>query len=159
MPLDVRPLDRETHLAFVTERSASFLQCPSWAGVKAEWGHLGLGWYDGPKLVGAGLVLLRRTPGLERYLAYLPEGPVLDWAAYDPKDVLSPLKCTLKRQKAFAVKIGPQLQVRRWSAATLKDAIAAGSGGRLREVPPDATDKDAVRLTDALRELGWRQVG
>src|SRR3954468_17111155 len=95
MPLDVRPIDRETHLAFVTERSASFLQCPSWAGVKAEWGHLSLGWFDGPKLVGSGLALLRRTPGLQRYLAYLPEGPVLDWQAYDPKDVLSPLKCTL----------------------------------------------------------------
>ena len=159
MSLDVRLIDRETHLAFVTERSASFLQCPSWAGVKAEWGHLNLGWYDGPTLVGAGLVLLRRTPGLQRYLAYLPEGPVLDWQAYDPKDVLSPLVCTLKRQKAFAVKIGPQLPVRRWAAATLKDAIADGEAKRLRDVPPDSTDKDAVALTEALTELGWRQVG
>jgi len=159
MPLDVRPIDRETHLAFVTERSASFLQCPSWAGVKAEWGHLSLGWYDGATLVGAGLVLLRRTPGLERYLAYLPEGPVLDWTAFEPLDVLSPLRCALKKQKAFAVKIGPQLPVRRWSAATLKAAIAEGQAKRLRDVPPDSVDKDALALTDALTELKWRQVG
>jgi lipid II:glycine glycyltransferase (peptidoglycan interpeptide bridge formation enzyme) len=105
------------------------------------------------------LVLLRRTPGLQRYLAYLPEGPVLDWQAYDPKDVLAPLKCTLKRQKAFAVKIGPQLPVRRWSTATLKDAIAGGEAKRLRDVAPDGTDKDAVALTEALTELGWQQVG
>ena len=82
MPLDVRPIDaRDPPRVRRPSARASFLQCPSWAGVKAEWGHLSLGWYDGPSLVGAGLVLLRRTPGLERYLAYLPEGPVLDWTA------------------------------------------------------------------------------
>jgi lipid II:glycine glycyltransferase (peptidoglycan interpeptide bridge formation enzyme) len=158
MPLEVRPLDRETHLAFVTERSASFLQCPSWAGVKAEWGHLSLGWYDGPTLIGAGLALLRRTPRLERYLAYLPEGPVLDWSAYDPADVLTPLVRTLKHQKAFAIKIGPQLPVRRWSAHTLKDAVAAGDVKRLRDVPPDSEDKDALALTECLTALHWRQI-
>jgi lipid II:glycine glycyltransferase (peptidoglycan interpeptide bridge formation enzyme) len=126
--------------------------------VKAEWGHLSLGWYDGPTLVGAGLALLRRTPRLERYLAYLPEGPVLDWSAYDPADVLAPLTRTLKRQKAFAIKIGPQLPVRRWSAATLKDAIATGSAKRLKDVPPDSTDKEAVALTEALTDLHWRQI-
>jgi lipid II:glycine glycyltransferase (peptidoglycan interpeptide bridge formation enzyme) len=159
MPLEVRPIDRETHLAFVTERSASFLQCPSWSGVKAEWGHLSLGWYDGLRLVGAGLVLLRRTPRLERYLAYLPEGPVLDWSAYDPPDVLTPLTRTLKRQKAFAVKIGPQLPVRRWSTPTLKHAVADGTAKRLREVPPDSEDKDAIALTESLTALRWRQIG
>ena len=61
--------------------------------------------------------------------------------------------CALKKQKAFAVKIGPQLPVRRWSAATLKAAIADGQAKRLRDVPPDSVDKDAVALTDALTEL------
>ncbi|HTY73085.1 MAG TPA: peptidoglycan bridge formation glycyltransferase FemA/FemB family protein [Actinomycetes bacterium] len=157
-PLEVRPLDRDAHLGFVTERSASFLQCPSWAGVKAEWGNLSLGWYDGDRLVGAALVLLRRTPGVERYLAYLPEGPVLDWSAYEPADVLAPLTAMLKRRKVFAVKIGPQVPVRRWSAATLKEAIAAGAGGRLGDVPSDSTDKDGVGLVEALTHLGWRQL-
>ena len=67
----------------MTERSGSFLQTPAWAEVKAEWGNERLGWFDGDRLVGAGLVLLRQIPRVRRYLAYLPEGPVLDWSAYD----------------------------------------------------------------------------
>src|SRR4051794_37924878 len=144
MPLDVRTIDAETHRAFVEERSASFLQLPSWGGVKAEWGRLSLGWFDGDRLVGAGLVLLRRTPRIERYLAYLPEGPVIDWEAYDVGAVLDPLTRELKGHKAFAVKMGPQVVVRRWSAATIKDAIAEGSARRLGQVAPDSEDPDAA---------------
>ena len=33
--------------------------------------------------VHVGLVLLRPLPKLKRYLAYLPEGPVIDWSAPD----------------------------------------------------------------------------
>ena len=119
MPLDVRPITAPEHLAFLREQpSASFLQCPSWAAVKAEWGSVSLGWFDGPRLVGAGLALLRQVPRAPRYLAYLPEGPVVDWAAYDPADLLTPMVAALKGQQAFAVKMGPQLVTRRWSADT-----------------------------------------
>ena len=38
---------------------------------------------DGDDLVGVGLVLYRQLPKVKRYLAYLPEGPVIDWAADD----------------------------------------------------------------------------
>ena len=47
--------------------------------MKSEWRGESLGWFDGDRLVGAGLVLYRKLPRLQRYLAYLPEGPVLDW--------------------------------------------------------------------------------
>lgn len=157
MPLDVRPLPVAEHLAFVTARSGSFLQCPSWAGVKAEWGSEGLGWYDGDRLVGTGLVLLRQLPKVKRYLAYLPEGPVIDWTAYDAADVTRPLLAHLKARHAFTVKMGPQVVVRRWSAATVKDAIASGAVRRLRDVPADATDEGAVALAGRLRALGWQQ--
>jgi lipid II:glycine glycyltransferase (peptidoglycan interpeptide bridge formation enzyme) len=157
VPLEVRPIDAETHRAFVEQRSASFLQLPSWAGVKAEWGHLSLGWFDGTSLVGAGLVLLRRTPRVERYLAYLPEGPVVDWRTYGVADLLEPLAQELKRHKAFAVKIGPQEVVRRWSTATLKDAIATGTATRLRDIAPDVEDAKAGGVAEGLRAAGWRQ--
>ncbi len=157
MPLDVRPLDAATHRAFVEERSASFLQLPSWGAVKAEWGRLSLGWYDGDRLVGAGLVLLRRTPKVERYLAYLPEGPVVDWQTYGVTDVLDPLTRVLKQHKAFAVKIGPQEIVRRWSSTTVKDAIAAGTARRLGDVTPDVENAEALELAGALRAAGWKQ--
>ena len=143
MSLAVRMISREQHLTFVAERSGSFLQLPSWAGVKAEWAHESLGWFDGDQLVGAGLVLLRPIPKMKRYLAYLPEGPVLDWSAYDAADVTEPLLAHLRKRHAFTVKMGPQVVLRRWSADTLKDAIAGGGVRRLGEVTADATDPDA----------------
>ena len=83
-PLTVRRITADEHLAYVRERSdqssISFLQVPSWAGAKAEWSHASLGWFDADeRLVGAGLVLLRQVPRVKRYLAYLPEGPDIDW--------------------------------------------------------------------------------
>jgi lipid II:glycine glycyltransferase (peptidoglycan interpeptide bridge formation enzyme) len=157
MPLDVRLIDAATHAHFVEQRSGSFLQLPSWAGVKAEWGSLSLGWYDGTELVGAGLVLLRAVPRINRHLAYLPEGPVLDWSAYDPADVLTPMTEVLRDHKAFAIKMGPQVEVRRWSADTLKKAIAEGSATRLGAVTPDTTSSKGSDLVESLRAEGWRQ--
>ena len=93
MALAVRPISSAEHLAFLAARpSASFLQCPSWAAVKQEWGSRSLGWYDGNgELVGAGLVLLRQVPKVKKFLAYLPEGPVLDWATDDLVAWLDPM--------------------------------------------------------------------
>ena len=157
MPLQIRPLQAAEHLAFVCERSGSFLQTPAWAGVKAEWGNDRLGWYDGDTLVGAGLVLLRQIPRVKRYLAYLPDGPVLDWSSYDVDDVLAPLLDHLRRRGAFSVKIGPQLVTRRWHAQTVKAALAQGTAGRLGDLVPDSTDSDAAAVADRLAAAGWRR--
>lgn len=54
--------------------------------MKPDWRAESLGWFDdeqGGRLVGAGLVLYRPLPRLKRYLAYLPEGPLIDWAPPD----------------------------------------------------------------------------
>ncbi len=155
--LVVREIDSLTHQHFVEQCSGSFLQLPSWAGVKAEWGHASLGWFSGDQLVGAGLALLRRTPRIERYLAYLPEGPVLEWETHSAKEVLEPLVAFFKPRKVFAVKIGPQEVVRRWSASTIKDAIAEGTARRLGDVAPDAAPESGQRLLSELRAAGWRQ--
>jgi hypothetical protein len=74
--LTVRPISAAEHLAFVqAQRSVSFLQTPAWGRVKTEWRSESLGWYDGRQLVGAGLVLHRPVPRLERFTpAYLAEG-------------------------------------------------------------------------------------
>ena len=80
--LTVRSITPEQHLDFVRgQRSASFLQTPAWGRVKSEWRSESIGWYSGTELVGAGLVLYRQLPKVKRYLAYLPEGPVIDWDA------------------------------------------------------------------------------
>jgi lipid II:glycine glycyltransferase (peptidoglycan interpeptide bridge formation enzyme) len=154
--LTVRPIDPSEHVALVTERSGSFLQTPAWGEVKQDWTHESLGWFCDDTLVGAGLVLYRRTPGIERYLAYLPEGPVVDWGAYTPRAVTTPLLAHLKRRKAFTVKIGPQVVTRRWSDGTVKRAVKDGAH-RLSDVPPDHVDHAALRLVDRLRGLGWQR--
>jgi lipid II:glycine glycyltransferase (peptidoglycan interpeptide bridge formation enzyme) len=157
MPLTLGPVSSAEHRAFVSSRSGSFLQLPSWAAVKSEWRHELIGWYDGTELVGAGLVLLRRTPVVARYLAYLPEGPVIDWSCYDPADVTRPLLAHLRMRRAFTVKMGPQLVSRRWTAATIKAALAGENATRLGELTADVSYPAAGAVADRLRALGWRQ--
>jgi len=166
--LTVREISRDEHLAFVTARSretsVSFLQCPSWAAVKSEWGAQSLGWYDADgTLVGTGLVLLRQVPKVKRFLAYLPEGPVIDWTggadgggSADLAGWLTPMTEHLKAAGAFGIKMGPLVARRRWSAATVKAAVADGSAERLGDVPPDSEDPRAAQVATTLRGLGWR---
>ena len=163
--LTVRRITAAEHLAYVRDRSdtsrISFLQVPSWAGAKAEWSHVSLGWFDDDDLVGAGLVLLRQVPRVKRYLAYLPEGPDIDWTGErtgrDLADWLVPMSQALRAMGAFAVKMGPVAVVRRWHSDTLKAAIAEGSARRLRDVEPDESFPEAMAVADRLRELGWNQ--
>ena len=152
--LSVRPIDAPTHEAFVTAHDGSFLQEPSWAGAKTYWRSESLGWFDGDLLVGAGLVLYRDAPVVRRCLAYLPEGPVVDWDRYDAATLTEPLLTHLKRRRAFTVKIGPQLTTRTWTAATIKQAVADGVP-RLGEAPADWIDEPALAVGRRLRELGW----
>ncbi len=82
--LTVRVITESEHLDFIErQRSASFLQTPAWGRVKSEWRRESLGWFRQGELVGAALVLYRQLPRLKRYLAYLPEGPVIDWETDD----------------------------------------------------------------------------
>jgi lipid II:glycine glycyltransferase (peptidoglycan interpeptide bridge formation enzyme) len=87
-------------------------------------------------------------------LAYLPEGPVLDWADPAVGDCLAALARHV-RGRAFGVRIGPPVAVRTWSAATVKEAIADQSVHRLDEVEPDSADKVGRDVVDALRSAGW----
>lgn len=160
VPVTIRLIDAAAHLDFIARQpGASFLQVPSWAGVKAEWGSMSLGWFEGDELIGAGLVLTRRVPKLKNFLAYLPEGPVLDWNQDSNKvaALLHPLLTFLKDEGAFMVKIGPTVPVRQWSTATLKAAIAEGSAKRLRDVAPDETFQIGENLISSLQASGWTQ--
>jgi len=160
MSLQVRPISRDEHIDVLTRRgSASFLQCPSWGEVKAQWRHESLGWQDPTgALVGAALVLYRPMPVLRRYLAYLPEGPAIPWevAAKDLATWLDPLVSHLRGAGCFGVKMGPPVPTRRWSAATLKTVVAAGGATRLTDVEPDERFSDGAAVAEALTAAGWR---
>ena len=155
--LAVRTISAAQHREFLAaQRSASFLQTPAWGEVKQDWRRESIGWYRGEDLVGAGLVLYRSLPRVRRYLAYLPEGPVLDWSAPDLADSLQAMSAHLRRAKAFGVRMGPPVRVRSWTADTVKSALADSARRRLGDVPPDARSALADSVSATLRACGWR---
>jgi vancomycin resistance protein VanK len=158
-PYVVRTISAADHLAFIAAQpSASFLQTPAWGEVKSEWRRESIGWFaDGGSgdLVGVGLVLYRQLPKVKRYLAYLPEGPILDWSGDDLGNQLDAMAAHLKSQGAFAIRMGPPVPVRRWSAATIKAAIADEGVRSLTEVPPDSTDDTGAHVRQRLATRGW----
>ncbi|MCL3817106.1 lipid II:glycine glycyltransferase FemX [Aeromicrobium wangtongii] len=159
VPLSVRPISAAEHLAFVRSRpSVSFLQTPAWAQVKNEWRGESIGWFDGSTIVGAALVLYRQLPRLKRYLAYLPEGPDIDWSDGDVARWLTPMAAHLKKQGAFGIRMGPPVITRRWRAATIKQAIADPVLGSLSDVPADERDEAAIELRATLSALGWKEI-
>jgi lipid II:glycine glycyltransferase (peptidoglycan interpeptide bridge formation enzyme) len=157
--IDVRTIAPTDHLAFIQDRgSASFLQTPAWGQVKTEWEHESLGWFRGDQLVGVGLVLYRRMPLVGRSLAYLPEGPVLTWSDPDLAEMLAATAQHLRRRRAFGIRIGPPVVMRRWNAVTVKKAIADGANLRLGDVPCDERSRIGARVVEVLRTGGWRPV-
>jgi len=154
----VRDVTEEQHLDFLRgRRSASFLQTPAWGRVKSEWRRESLGFFRGDELVGVGLVLYRQLPKVRRYLAYLPEGPVIDWADDDLSAWLAPMTAHLKSRGAFGVRMGPPVVTRRWSAAQVKEGIADEAVRRLGDLPPSERDHTGARVVSQLDELGWRR--
>ncbi len=142
-----------------THGSVSFLQTPAWAQVKKEWKAESIGWTRDGELVGAALVLYRQLPKVKRYLAYLPEGPVIDWSGNDLGAWLTPMTAHLKQQGAFGIRIGPPVITRRWSAAQIKDGIADDAVLSLTALPPTERSQAGAAVVSQLRELGWQQQG
>jgi lipid II:glycine glycyltransferase (peptidoglycan interpeptide bridge formation enzyme) len=156
-PLTVRTITPDEHLDFIRrQRSTSFLQTPAWAAVKSEWRPESLGWFDGEDRVGAALVLYRQLPRLRRYLAYLPEGPVIDWGSDELSDWLAPMTKHLAAQGAFGVRMGPPVLTRRWSAADVKKGVADHDIQQLTQIAPEERSQVGARVLSQLRDLGWR---
>lgn len=154
--LVVRPISAAEHVAFVrAQRSVSFLQTPAWGRVKTEWRSESLGWSDGGRLAGAGLVLHRPVPRLDRFtLAYLPEGPVIDWSG-EIGAWIDPLAAYLKEQGAFAIRLGPPVITDTWSAAQVKEGIADPDIQRLTDLPEQWGDSGGARVSSRLGDSGW----
>lgn len=158
--LAVRAIAPEDHLQFIrAQRSASFLQTPAWGVVKSEWRSQSIGWFDADELVGAGLVLLRQLPRLGKHLAYLPEGPLIDWTTEDLAAWLRPMIDHLRTAGAFGVRMGPPVVVRRWSADAVKAGLADPLVLRLDDVAPTERSADGALVVSQLNELGWHRQG
>ena len=164
--LQVRTITAQEHAAFLERcRSASFLQTPAWAAVKPEWDAESIGWFThgtteaDDQLVGVGLVLYRQLPKVERYLAYLPEGPVIDWESDDLVSWLGPMTDHVKNKGAFGVRIGAPVVYRRWDDDTIKDGIKDEDITRLTDAPPSIREAVGASVISQLTDAGWIQQG
>ena len=172
MTLTVRTITSNQHREWVASRpSVSFLQLPEWGAIKVGWTSESLGWFDGARLVGAGLVLYRPVPKIKaRSLAYIPEGPDIDWlrerlqgATLD--DWLNPLLAHCKARGAFQLKMGPALATRRWETDTIKAVIAERADGainppaRISDLVADWHSTKAMQVVERLQSRGWVQEG
>ncbi|MGN6161418.1 MAG: lipid II:glycine glycyltransferase FemX [Marmoricola sp.] len=156
--ITVRTITTDEHEAFIAAQpSASFLQVPAWAAVKAEWRAESLGWFQNGTLAGAGLVLYRELPKIKRSLAYLPEGPVIDWEAADLAAWLDPMVAHLRKQGAFGVRIGPPTVLHTWSAAQVKEGVADPDCKLLSQLAPTGGNPEGDRILANLRAGGWRR--
>lgn len=171
MSLRVCAIDAERHRRFLEQEAAgrrsrvSFLQSPAWGRVKSGWRAESIGWFgERSELVGTALVLHRDLPipfMAGRSLAYIPEGPTVDWfgAGRDAAAWLEPIVAYLHGRGAFSVKLGPKVVARRSSAATVKAGMADAACATLPELPADEEDPDGLRLIEQLEALGWRRHG
>ncbi|GAA2955789.1 peptidoglycan bridge formation peptidyltransferase VanK-Sc [Glutamicibacter bergerei] len=152
----MRPISSTEHSAFLaTAQGVSFLQRPEWAQVKGGWRGESLGWFDGETLVGVALILHRQAPVIRKTLAYIPDGPVIDFDSYDARIVLPLLASYLKNRGAFQLRLGPGLSVRTWGAATVRKAFGKDELASLAELETVSVNEDARKLNEALSDLGF----
>ncbi|MET7477881.1 peptidoglycan bridge formation glycyltransferase FemA/FemB family protein [Streptomyces sp. NPDC005648] len=154
----VREITREEHLAQLRlHPDTSHLQIPEWGDVKPGWTAESIGWFEGKLLVAVALVLYRPLPGTRRALAYLPDGPGIDWWNPRLEHWLDPLVAHVEERGAFAVRIGPPVVVRHWDAATVTAGIADPGVRHLRDLPAAGIDGFALDAAERLTRLGWRR--
>jgi lipid II:glycine glycyltransferase (peptidoglycan interpeptide bridge formation enzyme) len=160
MSLILKEIDKDTHVEFLKNyQTFSFLQLPCWAEVKSGWKSKSVGWFDERKLVCVGLILIRNIPNTKWSLFYLPEGPVLDPDyAKNVVDWLTPLRDFAKESGAFNLKLGPQVTINTWSAATIKNAISYNVYRQFKDVDPDRVNPFGHEIGTKLRNLGGKQI-
>jgi len=160
MSLMLKEIDKQTHIEFLKDyQTFSFLQLPCWAEVKSGWKSKSVGWFDERKLVCVGLILIRNIPKTKWSLFYLPEGPVLspDYSK-NVVDWLTPLKDFAKESGAFNLKLGPQVTVNTWSAASIKNAISDNVYKQFKDVDADRINPFGLEIATKLRNLGGKQI-
>ncbi|HEU5144494.1 MAG TPA: peptidoglycan bridge formation glycyltransferase FemA/FemB family protein [Dermatophilaceae bacterium] len=158
-PITVRDITPAEHLAWLrTQPSASFLQTPAWGEVKQDWRPESVGWFEDGRMIGAALVLHRPLPKIGRSLAYVPEGPVLDWSSPRLVEMLKGLRDHLKGKKAFALRMGPPVPTHRWTSQTIKEAISDSGVSRYDESAPDVTEPTGAAVVELLRRLGFHHL-
>ncbi|PTM58227.1 lipid II:glycine glycyltransferase FemX [Desmospora activa] len=159
----VKAVSHQDYLSFIEKQPlGNFMQYPSWAKVKSEWENDCLGWFnDEGKLVGCALVLYRKLPGINKYLAYIPRGPVIDWKSKNLKEWFEPLFEYLRERNAFSVKMEPPVVRAKWKTPTIRQYLKEIrehelKGKRLKDLGPDEVDGHTEYVLQELKDMGWK---
>jgi len=137
-----------------TKSDYSFLQTPAWGKIKTGWSYELIG-FKTDKLIGVGLVLYKSVPIFKKYkLAYLPEGPVLNWDDFD-SSILSELAKYLKAKNCFLMKFGPKALSHRYSNESLKSGLADEKVHSINQLKPVETQH--IDLKQKLISMGFNQ--
>ncbi|OYD08593.1 peptidoglycan bridge formation protein FemAB [Paludifilum halophilum] len=162
--MQVEAVSREDYLSFIEKQPlGNFMQYPSWAEVKTEWKNDLLGWFNEERqMVGCSLVLYRKLPGLNKFLAYIPRGPVIDWTSKNLSEWFEPLFEFLRQKNVFSVKMEPPVTRARWKTPTIKKYLKQIrehelKGKTLNDLGPDEVDGQADYVQQALRDIGWKK--
>lgn len=162
--LTIKPLHPNEYIAFLEKTTlGNFMQYPSWAKVKSEWTSDLIGWHTQEnELVGCALILYRKVPYLNRYLAYIPRGPIFDWQPENLQACFMPLFSFLKTKRVFTVKMDPPVVQAKWSTPLIKDFLEqirqdGLSGKELRDLKPDLEFQTSLDLQRQLISLGWKK--
>lgn len=157
MTLSVRALTLQEHVDLLAlHPRASHLQHPAWAGTRPGWGCVSVGLVAEGELVGAAAVWRRALPAGVGHLAYVPEGPVLDWSRWPPATWLEELCRNEREAGAFRIVLSPPLWEAQWSGERVRAAFAEGTCGALADLPPDAGDPLSAAAQEQLAALGCR---
>lgn len=135
-------LDKQEFAEFsMNNPQALFFQTPYWIEIKEQnnWSGKIVGFKENGKIIAATVLLFKKTPGLNAFLAYAPRGFLLDYSNFPLlEEFTKEIKQYLKTQNAFFLKINPYVDYQ------LRDA-----DGNIIE----GTKQDS--LMDKLRELGF----
>lgn len=108
-------IDETEYRAFLAQNAYhSFMQLPEWAQVKDNWGKTVCGIYDGERLAGGALLLIRKLP-LGKCIIYSPHGFVIDYSDTEKlKAFTAGLKKYAKSVHAISVKFDPFVPSRKF---------------------------------------------
>jgi lipid II:glycine glycyltransferase (peptidoglycan interpeptide bridge formation enzyme) len=110
----VPSIEKDVWDRFVTEQGRGhILQTSPWGMLKSQfgWSDGRLGLTDGNNLVAGAQFLLRRLPGGLGRVAYVPKGPVVDWAdVAQTRQLVSVLDEAAQSRGAVILTVEPDLQ-------------------------------------------------
>ncbi|SFJ42754.1 lipid II:glycine glycyltransferase FemX [Thermoflavimicrobium dichotomicum] len=165
--LKVALVNRKRYLNFIEDQPfRNFLQYPSWADLKTEWQWSSelLGWFtQDNQMVGCALVLYRKVPGLNKFLAYIPRGPMIDWFSDIPLEQwFAPLFEHFKQLNVFSVKMDPPLVRRKWYSETIMESVKDFESHGLQDkkitdIRPDKIFNEVEKIQQELGKIGWKQ--